>query len=60
MEPTKEAFTYSVREVAARLGVSERHIQRLINRGELTSFKLGSRRLIPRASLSKWLAGPTN
>lgn len=48
---------YSVREAAERLGVSQRHVQRLIASGELPSVKLGKRRLIARFVLVDWLAG---
>ena len=50
-----EAF--SIRDVADRLNVSTRHIQRLIARGELPSLRVGRRRLIRRESLRTWLTG---
>jgi excisionase family DNA binding protein len=48
---------YSIADIAQRFGVSERHVQRMVSRGELHSVKLGRRRLIPRATISAWLAG---
>lgn len=38
---------YSPAELAAVLGCTRQHIQNLIARGELPSFKLGHRRFIP-------------
>jgi excisionase family DNA binding protein len=50
-------LAYSVRDVADRLHVSQRHVQRMVKTGELPSVKLGRRRLIPRTVLVRWLAG---
>jgi excisionase family DNA binding protein len=50
LEPTERA-AYSAAEVAARYGVTKAHVQNLIARGELPSFKLGRRRLIPASAL---------
>ena len=44
-------LSLSVREAAAALGISRPTLYRLIGRGELTPFKLGSRTLILRADL---------
>jgi excisionase family DNA binding protein len=45
--PEVERIAYSPAEVAVALGVTRAHVQNLIARGELPSFKLGARRLIP-------------
>ena len=46
----------SVREVAARLGVSEWLIEKAIRNGTLASVKLGARRLIPVDAVEELLA----
>lgn len=48
---------YSVREVAERLGMSERQVARMIAAGDLPSMKIGRRRLIQRAAITAWMAG---
>lgn len=40
-----------VREVAERLGVSERTVRRWISTGKLPSIRIGGTRLVPRNSL---------
>lgn len=52
-------IAYSIADLAHRLGVSQRHVQRLVSRGELPSVKLGRRRLIARDTVSAWLSGKT-
>lgn len=52
-----EQIAYSIADVSQKIGISERSIQRLIASGVLPSIKAGRRRLIPRASLAKWLNG---
>ena len=47
----------SVAEVAKRLSVSERHIHRLIRRGQLPSILIGRRRIILASAISAWLDG---
>lgn len=46
----------SLRDAAARLGVSERHLRQLIADEGLPSVRLGRRVLIRPASLDRWLA----
>jgi excisionase family DNA binding protein len=45
--PPLERIAYSPGELAAALGVTRGHVQNMIARGELPSFKLGRLRLIP-------------
>lgn len=49
-------MTLAVREAAEELSVSRATVYGLIRSGELPSLKIGSRRLIPRTELSRWLA----
>jgi excisionase family DNA binding protein len=54
---TDEIRSVSIREAAENLGVSERHIARLIARKVLPSFMLGRRRLIRLTALQAFLEG---
>jgi excisionase family DNA binding protein len=47
---------YSVKETAARLGVSVWLIEKAIRNGTLASLKLGDRRLIPADAVEELLA----
>lgn len=49
--------TLTIKQVAATLCVSERHIARLIAAKKLQSLTIGRRRLIRRHSLTAWLNG---
>jgi excisionase family DNA binding protein len=53
-----ECLTYSVSEAAQILGISERHAWKSVRQGDLPSFRLGGRVLIPRARLQDLLTGP--
>jgi len=50
-----EKFTLSVAETAEILGVSRPTVYRLIQRADFPSFKLGSRTLISREGLARWV-----
>jgi excisionase family DNA binding protein len=54
-EPVRD--TYTIDEVALRLGVSRNHIVRTVRSGELPSIWLGRRILIPVTEYEKWLRG---
>jgi excisionase family DNA binding protein len=54
-----ERVAYTPTEVAAALGCSRVFIQNLIARGEIRSFKLGRKRLIPRAVVDELVAQAT-
>lgn len=55
---TNETRALSVAEVAERLGISERSVRRLIDRGELRARRLGARVLIAEADLQQLLSQP--
>ena len=50
-----EKIAYSVREVAAMLGLSEWKVRELCYQKELRSLKVGQRLLIPKAALDEFL-----
>lgn len=50
-----EQLTYDVADVAAKLGMSERHIYGALQRGELPGFRVGHRWAIPKAAIDKLL-----
>jgi len=56
--PTRLAYT--ARELAQSCGVSEQHIFNLIRRGELASFRLGRRYLIPATELDRLMDTTSN
>ena len=55
-----EKLTVSVAEAAELLGVSRDMINDLIRKGELRSFKLGSRRLISRQAMEEFISSREN
>lgn len=52
-------LAYSMREVANLIGMSERSVWELCNRGELRSVKLGRSVRIPRDAVNELLRGPS-
>jgi excisionase family DNA binding protein len=50
---------YPMAEAAALLGISRSNVYQLLRDGRLTSVRIGSRRLIPRASLESFVDGLT-
>jgi excisionase family DNA binding protein len=48
---------YSIREAASMCGVSRATLYRLLRQGKITTIKIGSRRLVPEASIDALLAG---
>jgi excisionase family DNA binding protein len=52
-----EKLAYDAREVADLLGLHVNSIYKLANTGELRSFKLGKRVLIPKSELERVLNG---
>lgn len=46
---------YRVKAVAARLGVSERHVWRLIKGGKLAHYKMGRRVVVSDEQLAAYL-----
>jgi excisionase family DNA binding protein len=55
LEEKRRAF--SVREAARMCGVSRATLYRLLKEGKITTVKIGSRRLVPEASIETLLAG---
>lgn len=52
-----EKMVYSIEEAAEQLGIGRTMVYSLLRRGELTSIKIGSRRLIRRTDLETFLRG---
>ena len=50
-------LAYSVSDSAKALSVSRQSVRRLVSTGELRSLRIGSRVLIPRSELERFLAG---
>lgn len=50
-----EKLALSVTEAAALLGVSRPTVYELLNRDDFPSFRIGSRRVISRAGLERWV-----
>ncbi|WP_313473005.1 helix-turn-helix domain-containing protein [Brevundimonas sp.] len=53
--PIPAKLSYGIREAGQALGVSRPTLYRMIGRGELATFKLGSRTLIRRTELDALL-----
>lgn len=51
-----ERLVYSVDEAADLLGIGRTYMFRLVTTGEIDSFKIGSRRKIPRDALDRYIA----
>lgn len=51
----KDRLALSVTEAAALLGVSRPTVYELLNRDDFPSFRIGSRRVISRAGLERWV-----
>jgi excisionase family DNA binding protein len=56
-ERSGERAALDVRTAAARLGISQRGVERLVASGRLPSLQVGRRRLIPVQGISHLLAG---
>lgn len=52
-----QSETLSIKESAAKLGVSEKHLYRLLARGELPVpvLRIGARIRVPRAALGRYI-----
>lgn len=50
-----QKLAVSVRTAADLIGVSERTMTSLVSSGEIPSRKVGGRRVIPLASLNRWV-----
>lgn len=56
-ETGEAALLYPVAEAAALLGIGRTNVYYLMNDGKLSSVRIGSRRLIPRAALLAFVEG---
>ncbi len=56
-EPGEAALLYPVADAAALLGIGRTNVYYLMNDGKLSSVRIGSRRLIPRAALLAFVEG---
>jgi excisionase family DNA binding protein len=56
--PTLTRLAYGIDEAAALMGLSSRHIYRLVWSGELRGIRSGRRVLIPAESIQTYLASP--
>lgn len=54
-----EKLIYSATEAAAALSVSRPTLYKLLRTGDIPSFSVGTRRLIPRAGLVEWIEKQT-
>ena len=59
MELKADRVALSVTEAAVLLGVSRPTIYQLMNREDFPSFRIGTRRLISRSGLERWVAAQT-
>lgn len=50
-------LAYNRKEAAALMGLGERTVWTLVNRGDLKSIKVGSRVLVPRKAMEDFLNG---
>ena len=58
---TVERLVFSTKEAASILSISRPTLYELLNRKDgIDSFKLGSRRMIPRKSIEDWIARQIN
>jgi excisionase family DNA binding protein len=48
---------FSMAEAASELGISRRHIDRLVTRGEVSTIRLGKRRLVPASEIERIVRG---
>lgn len=54
--PSQEPLLLGVDEVARRLGLGRSKVYELLLKRELTSLRVGRRRLVPRQSLDEFVA----
>jgi excisionase family DNA binding protein len=52
-----ERVTFTVEEVAKRLGISRNFAYDCVNRGEIPAVRIGRRLLVPKVALEKMLGG---
>jgi excisionase family DNA binding protein len=57
MPNTITPLAYSVEDAAKQLSVSSQSVRRLIDRGELKARRVGTRVIVPKNELERWLEG---
>ena len=57
MQTELESACIGISHLAERLGLSRRTIHRILARGELSSLRVGRRRLVRLVEVHRWLAG---
>jgi excisionase family DNA binding protein len=57
MPNTITPLAYSVEDAAKQLSVSSQSVRRLIDRGELKARRVGTRVIVPKNELERFLAG---
>jgi excisionase family DNA binding protein len=57
MPNTVTPLAYSLEEAAKQLSVSSQSVRRLIDRGELKARRVGTRVIVPKNELERWLEG---
>jgi excisionase family DNA binding protein len=57
MPSTNTPLAYSVEDAAKQLSVSSQSVRRLIDRGELKARRVGTRVIVPKNELERWLEG---
>lgn len=55
-----EKITYSVKEVAGLLGISQSYAYELVKEKKLPVLELGRRKVIPKAVLETWIKENSN
>ena len=55
-EKQGDIVTYTIADLVVRIGLSRNSVYAGIRRGEIPSLKVGSRYILPRASIDRWLA----
>src|SRR5690606_23770402 len=55
-EAPADALAYSLDQAASRLGIGKTMLEELVAAGQITSMKIGRRRLVSRAALEAFIA----
>ena len=52
-----EPLLYPVSEAARMLGIGRTNLYKLMDEGQITSVRIGHRRLVPRSAIDEFIAG---